>query len=375
MKPNSSITTFLMLFALTCCSSSFAFDPNDAAANLQYIHPGATIKTPAAAFKATGQMDVPTFHSGTTLYCSQCHVMHASQQHAHEGVGAIDPFGPYPRTFDPSPKLLKAPDPVALCLTCHDNVPGVPDVVGADVNGLVERSAGLFELPGEPNPRGHKLDYGLDTDPGFGLCMRCHFGGTFEDAAVSCIDCHNPHGNGRARNLQWASYPGGEPQFGLYNSVNSGLAKYERGNVAYGTDNSDLAREVTNMCNDCHHVFTGQYYNDPDADGIHNLHPSYDSERSNPNNIAQGNSEGTTSSQHWIDGTGTGYQATPRVNFVNYPATDFASASTVNAGSNGVFCLSCHKAHGGTSSFALLWDPVGSFNGEGCDQCHLKMGE
>ncbi len=348
-----------------------AGDITDLNAGRQYIHPSHGNTPAPLPLRAAAPGE--TFHNGATLFCSQCHVMHASEQHPNTDQTLPDPFGPFPQNFAQSKFLLKASDPVALCLACHDNVAGIPDVVGADVNGLSDRSAGQFELPGTDNPRGHKLDYGLVTGPDFELCMRCHFGGTFATASVTCIDCHNPHGNDRPRNLQWASYPGGEPPLGLIEDPSSsGMARYEAANVGYGTTNDENLREVTTICIDCHHAFSGANYVDPDGNGFHNRHPSYDSERGSMNNIAQGAIRGTTMPAHWESGTGAGFQSTPRLRYVNSLATDFTSSKVVDADINGVFCLTCHKAHGGTKAFGLLWDPASGINGEGCDQCHAK---
>jgi hypothetical protein len=256
---------------------------------VQYIHPsgGISASTPGAlgpqalgALAPASSYSPPVFHNGDTMECPQCHTMHASLQHPHDGEPSPDPFGAFPQSFTPTSKLLKETDPVTLCLTCHDGQAGTPDVLKSDTNGLTERSAGYFGDVGEANFRGHKLEVGLDTGPGFGLCLRCHFGGTFATAAVSCVDCHNPHGNGRVRNLQWASSPGAEPtQFGLFmaNSALGNLGRYEAADVGYGTENTHDLREVTNMCLDCHHVFSGGTYIDPDSDGIHSRHPTYDS--------------------------------------------------------------------------------------------------
>ncbi len=368
IKLAASVATAIFLPIMSL--SAQGFTDMDAARN--FIHPGG----PNLSAKSVGKLTADThasetFHNGLTLSCSQCHVMHASKQHVNNSEAGVDPFGPYPQSFTPAKSLLKASDPVALCLACHDNFPGIPDVVGADVNGLTERSAGFFDLPGVNNPRGHKLDYGLTLDNSE-LCYRCHFVGTFATAAVSCIDCHNPHGNYKVRNLQWASWPGGEPDFGLYENGAASLAKYERSNIAYGDPGVANVREVTNMCNDCHHVFTGSYYNDPDGNGWHNLHPSYDSERGNTNSISQGLPRATTDPAHWTGGTGVGFMISARVPYVNHLAADFASAKVVDPTVNGVFCLSCHKAHGGSNSFGLVWDPVSGTAAEGCDQCHAK---
>lgn len=309
------------------------------------------------------------YHYGETLVCADCHTMHAGMQHNYAGgTGPEGGIPSFPWETPPAARLLKAPDPLDLCLSCHDNMAGVPDVMGADVNGLGERSAGFLDLPDQDNPRGHDLGHGLDTGPS-GLCLRCHWAPP-EAALVTCIDCHNPHGNGNPRNLQWASDPDFTPPLGLLTREGAtGMAAYERANVAYGTLNTTALREVTNMCIDCHHVFSGATYTDPDHDGIHSRHPTYDSERGQPNHIVQGEGRGSTNPAHWNAGTGSGFQV-PRVPFVTDGAADFAAASLVSAETNGVFCLSCHKAHGSADAFGMVWALDGPPARPGCDQCH-----
>ena len=317
------------------------------------------------------------YHNGDTLVCSDCHAMHAIQQHAFNPSAPADPFGSYPQSFTPSAYLLKTVDPALLCLTCHDGRNGAPDVVNADTNGLTERSAGFFDSVDVASYRGHNLKTGLSSNPN-DLCNRCHFSGTFATAGVTCIDCHEVHGNGRVRNLRWASWPGNEPAaFGLFmsNSNLGNLGRYERANIGYGTDNTENLREVTNMCLDCHHVFSGGYYTDSNADGIHERHPSYDSERGSINSIAQGAARKTTDPEHWKNGTGAGFTNTPRLRFITSGATDFASAQFIDSSKNGVFCLSCHKAHGSAYAFSLTWNPTGRTTTDGCEQCHNKSSQ
>jgi hypothetical protein len=369
---NVSQVLLSSLLVIGCATATYAQMPESFGDRLDYIHPSRAIKVQTQKM-ATDASPLP-FHNGTTLICGMCHIMHASEQHAGSIPMTPDPYGAFPRQNIPAKHLMRVADPVTLCLSCHDGVVGVPDVVGADANGLAERSAGKFELPAEDNPRGHKLDYGLSLQ-GSDLCMRCHFGGTFETAAVSCLDCHNHHGNGKARNLQWASWPGGEPDFGLFvDPTATGMNKYDASHIGYGTGNSDALREVTNMCTDCHHVFSGNSYTDPDGDGIHSLHPTYDSERGAQNHISQGDSTGTTDGAHWDDGTGAGFVGTARLRFVKSDAPDFTNSRTVDAATNGVFCLSCHKAHGSDYAFGLRWDPSSGPGGKGCEQCHNQTG-
>ena len=310
-----------------------------------------------------------SYHSGATLTCSDCHVMHASMQHNYSGgSGGEGVATSFPWSTTPTAYLLKRPTSLELCLACHDGKSGIPDVVGADVNGGNERVAGHFDQPGITNPRGHNLG----SDPGY-LCMRCHFGGEFPDAKVTCVDCHNPHGNPSYRNLWWASAPGSEPPIIAFtNPDSSGIAKYQRANVRYGAPapGDGTWREVTNICIDCHHVFTGTGYTDPDGSGHWNRHPGTDTERGARAYI---NREGAnTDSINWESGEGPEFDI-GRVPFVVSGATDFASAGAVTR-NNEAFCLSCHKVHGHTHAFGLVWNPgqpsTPLQKSAGCRQCH-----
>ena len=307
------------------------------------------------------------YHYAANLVCSDCHTMHYSQSHGYnaDGSGTVDPMG----DTGPYPRLLKN-NVLDLCLTCHDSHAGIPDVVGADVNGLQERSAGFFAPADQVSPRGHDLGHNAPT--GGNLCSKCHWG-TEEDKRVTCIDCHSVHGNGNPRNLQWASYPEGTPPLGLFTAAGAtGVAKYDRSNTAYGTLNSVALREVSNICIDCHHTVSGAYYNDPDGDGIHSKHPAYESERGDPNSIDQGLARGSSDPAHWIAGVGTGFDGAARVPFMASGASDHGAATVIDPALNGVFCLSCHKAHGSQSPFGLVWEAGTGAGPKGCDQCHAK---
>jgi predicted CXXCH cytochrome family protein len=282
-----------------------------------------------------GSAEMP-YHNGSTLLCSDCHDLALSA--AGHAAGAQ------------TRAHLKTDDLNALCLSCHDGIRGVPDVMGPDINGLTERSAGWFQPEGAGNPRGHSLD--LDH---------------------TCVTCHDPHGNGQPRNLRLQSEQDSETRLGLFTREGvTGIARYERENVAYGTLDSPALREVSALCLDCHSGLGGQKTQRTGEHGGFLLHPSYDSREDAPNQIAQGGADYTTNPIYWDQGTGPEFLRLGRVPFVTTGAEDFTAAAAVEAGRNGVFCLSCHKAHGSEHPFALRWGQAGSDGVTGCNECHAK---
>jgi len=320
----------------------------------------------------------PGFHNGADLVCSDCHIMHASMQHDY----GYDDAYTYPLVFDsPSNHLLKAPNALELCLNCHKDYTGIPDVIGSDINGGVMRAAGQLDEPSVPNEHGHNIA----PEPG-DLCLRCHFGGDFATATVECIDCHAPHGTGYYRNLQWASYPGGEPPIiAFVNPGATGLDKYQASNLRYGSPGSDPGmqtwREVTNICIDCHHTMAdasanGGYYTNPDLDFHWNRHPNANTEWGayRPISGLPGDPYYSADSANWFDGQGSEFSV-GRLPFLVVEAHDYATAGVV-AYDNEVFCLSCHSAHGSEYAFGMRWDPASSddpIRTAGCRQCHNNI--
>ncbi len=325
---------------------------------------------PAVVVPSAGQAVPPTiptpYHNGATLVCSDCHTMHYSQQHEYGGAAGQ---GLPALSGGPASKLLRRGTALDLCLACHDGLTAVPDVLKEDTNGLADnRAAGYF--PADPDATTYK-GHNLKRDPGY-LCERCHMGGSFGTAGATCIDCHNPHGNAGYRNLQWAAHPGdlSKPKImAFYNG--SGIYKYSQANIGYTAPEGDNTwREVSNICLDCHHVYSGGGYTGGDTSPFHR-HPVTESERGAyfPINRPGANTDPT----HWVNGTGNGFSIA-RLPFVVRNASTYADATQV-AGTNEVFCLTCHQGHGSGNAFGLRWAYGSGEPGTsqaGCNQCHNK---
>lgn len=345
-----------------------------------FPHGGNTPHKPGSGILEPGLLlDTPPFtpgyHNGNDMVCSDCHVMHASMQH---DFGYPDQ-NEYPFEVDPPANhLLKAPNALMLCLSCHDNKAGIPDVVSSDVNGGMLRAAGQLGDVGVVNDNGHNIS----GEPG-DLCNRCHFGGEFHTAAVECVDCHAPHGTNYYRNLQWASWPGHQPPIiAFVNPGAAGLQKYQASNVKYGGPGTGPGqqtwREVTNICIDCHHNVqdastNGGRYTNNDLDNHWNRHPGTNTESGayRPISGLPGDPSYSADSLNWFEGEGSEF-AVGRLPYLVEEAHDYASASAV-AYNNEVFCLSCHSAHGSEFSFGLRWNAAESSNPmrtAGCRQCH-----
>jgi len=140
------------------------------------------------------------YHTGLDLICSDCHTAHASQSHGN-GDSRGAPFDNVPIVSGPHQMLLRN-EVNALCLTCHDNSPSAPDVLGANTgkySGQLRQAGALNEAGSSDESHGHSLDW-TGTIPGAdGTTSPTTLAGS---AGLECTTCHAQHGSAtQYRNL------------------------------------------------------------------------------------------------------------------------------------------------------------------------------
>lgn len=261
------------------------------------------------------------WHGGATLRCSDCHTMHNSR-------------GGLPMRYDAShglaDQLLRAENATALCLACHSG--------GAGATAPSVRTPSNWDPPGGgfpaelPDPA--HVAHSLDTEP-----LQPPDGDT--PVVMTCITCHDPHGNGVYRNLR--PNPSGDPtrtpvtpvaqQAVVANGTNA-AAVYVRSNVRYVSGMSE-------WCRTCHN----------------NLDHMTD-ETAHPSDLPIWNAAAAS----YADWSETYENRVPVQNALAQPAPHEADR---------VFCLSCHKAHGSPNQGAVI-----HANGDQtstCAQCHSEF--
>ena len=324
------------------------------------------------------------YHSGSTLYCADCHIMHGQQQHGYNANGtgqftAIGSSAPY--------HFLLRNEINDLCLTRHDGVGWAPDVLETGTGSTIRQAGALNRAGTAPyyTATGHTLD-ATDIAPG----------GTWSSPdpnGLNCIDCHHQHGyagpgagdpNGTYRNLQYA--PGDQYGFGT-----PALVTY-----AIGTQdlNKDVFIDTAASAGNIYDI-SGIFFNEPDplaADpfvegsamarncaGCHadffedegvtqefHLHPSAEA---NIGALGGGHSSLAVYAGH-----------TNKVKVMSESGDWSGATADVTP-----TCISCHKAHGNQNAFGLIYmkgtgtvDEEGDDGGAGvledlCGQCHVQV--
>ncbi len=304
------------------------------------------------------------------VFLSLASSVFAAKYHSPEGIVCLDCHGGNRKGVWEERYNLKS-DALSLCLNCHGGgSASAPDVLKGEGSSGREMAGGGFAGPGEVNPSGHNIGTTAPPLSPSRFCALCHSGGRFSELSLTCVYCHNPHGNKSYRNLRRISNPDRGPEIrAAVNPKVTGMAAYRREDVRYiAPDSQDSEwREVTNICQDCHHTFSGADYIDPRREGVYVRHPSTDTERGTWSPVGRHGAH--TDPSHWIGGKGLGFSI-PRLPFLVSGATTFEEAGKVS-GRNEVFCLTCHRAHGSDYKNGLNWD-YGGGSSEGCQQCHNK---
>jgi len=291
--------------------------------------------------------------------CNDCHTLHYSEE--GKRPAKAEPGGPFQQI------LIRATTN-KLCLFCHDGSdPNAPDVLDAVTmyqgSGDEHSGAGFFASSGVINVNGHDLGVNAATVP---FSARTN-------VTLTCASCHDPHGTANYRNILAApaggtgispkmaedvfrDAPPGDPP-----SVAASIGAYREGNEGYKAKTSA-------WCAECHEQLK------PAANTAWNRVHHLSDVRLNGDGYF-------TDPAHWVAGTGAGFgiatgdeaEGVPRLRFQVSRATDFTSATQVNA-TNEVLCASCHLAHGGKYRKGLVWPYLESDSpadaNSGCQQCH-----
>jgi hypothetical protein len=338
----------------------------------------------ALVFVMVGAATAGDYHSGATLNCAECHVMHGSQQHGYnsDGTGLTVDIG----AAEPYEFLLRN-HINELCLTCHDNQTFAPDVLGA--NGGVVYPDGHGRQAGALN-RDNVAPYHDETGHTLGS-MDIAPGGTWSNEdGLNCINCHTQHGRTfssasipQYRNLSvttGVSYAIGTNDVtkDVFERVSSGASHYDIYNIDFN-EPDPTGSAMGAYCMNCHTTFHGNS-TDPDmrvqtgpAGQEWLRHPTADA-----NIGALGGGHSQIGTRGW---GGRAYRTqvmSPTGNWGTQGTAFGASGSPTDLTPS---CFTCHKAHGNQNAFGLIY-PTGAEmideEGDGtnaknlCKQCHSQ---
>jgi hypothetical protein len=302
------------------------------------------------------------FHASSSLACSDCHVMHYSEQHSLQGVlppeVPLGPGGPFPRLLRQAASQL--------CLSCHDGRTNTPDVLGAHHSAHV-RAAGALNRVGDTGPYAEGHGHTLGST---GAAPGGTWTGNQAGDGLQCKHCHEIHGNPYYRNLtpnpgtateKFVTYLTGPTYSGtaaVQQLASTPLtAHYAVDNIRYRQTKVGITDfGLTEWCAGCH----------PDYQWSPPSPPK--SHHSTGVTMAQGVTDGAVDPAFWFS---------PLQSRAPVVSASGAVPGTAGTSDNQMFCGSCHKAHGSANARSLIFDNSGTAALEDgttmndtCQQCH-----
>lgn len=328
----------------------------------------ATLAICAMAILAPAAAHAGDYHSGVTLVCNDCHVMHGLSDHEYNTGG-----------FPPAPIGPNAPYPTLLrntgnevCLTCHDSKTWAPDVFGINGGAPRVRSAGALNADpsaARPNDAGY-----ADIDGHTLWSKKVAPGGTWANATdgLECTDCHSAHG--------------APTQFRNLRTSTSATNKFYNKALTYSYGTNVLTTDV--------------------FEGAQNAYAESDVHYNEPNTTASAYGAWCQSCHTNYHGTSTSANMNDGSAWLRHPTADVTFRSSMLTNYNGKTnkvrvmdptgtwgatadpgitpsCFSCHKSHGNQNGYGLIYMAgTGTVTEEGdggqfrdlCKQCHTQGG-
>jgi hypothetical protein len=371
-----------------------------------------------AAWPMMAQTSAPSvgfdnYHYRQNMNCSDCHSMHAS---AHNnltdgaaittplpaGSMGVNPYYPAPNPGAGRASLLKTDD---VCETCHKDQTFAPDVYGDNMNGYTRSAGGIRE---DAVGGGHRIGSAI-RPPGYDATNANNY---FASGDLECVSCHSPHGGTGFRNLQGNSMRTAlganagmakplftkDTTFSATNDVNINIngasrtwgtdsmaAYYGRDKVTYTklatpvTMNSvNTSNRMDHFCGVCHGNFHGGEVSSPVGNGTGFVrHPT------STVIIADAGHGDNPVGKRWNSGPGTiaGRVLVGQKTLGNVKV--YTADGTSDATSSSPGCVSCHKAHGNSNPFALIYpsrtavdttEEGGGAYRDLCQSCHPMGG-
>lgn len=335
------------------------------------------------------------YHYNQNLVCTDCHVMHYSQQHGYDLSKPNGGFFAEPAN-GPNTFLLRN-DVNELCLSCHNGQTFAPDVFEANTNGYIRQAGGLNEVGGSadyPEIAGHTLG-SKDVAPGSSPAWKDSTEG------LNCVDCHSGHGRassgivapGGYRNLfrettgfVSITYSRGDVEgsnntsLWVYEDASSGVngSHYGRGAITFNEPDPNASR-YADFCKTCHTNFHGVPGDAATVGGVGSGSGPWIDFQRHPTagvNIGQNGGGHTDLARLVADGA----------NQVQVMSPSGVRAGSYTAGNTDLTpsCMSCHKGHGNKNAFGLVYMVgTGAITEEGdngtdmrntCRACHIQGG-